>query len=434
MTYLGQQFLYLSNVFGNASEVINGARTARRLIESEGCGGGTFSSVLDNAGCDALLLRPCTMATDGTVDDWTVAQLIPETAPWYNGTDASVEAYGFYIEEWSGLDGAHHVKSVTGVGMNRGGAIFGPQSHNHRTMKLNVLLCASSERGITYLFRWLEQTLLRSCGGCEGHDLWVREICPTDPVTSPKEGLARMRKVELLEGPTWEAPISDYAGCELRRASFTLGAGDPCMYGDKIACTAATTLPVVTGAPAPESFTDTRVAPDGSWLAYGYGVSCRASFTGVPYGSLAPRVTVSSPIEAPAAERRALPDLRISGYTDPASSGVFGPASDMRKIGEFILTGRGTTGLEIVVDLAEREVRYREEAGSSFEGWLDGSRLIGRAVEPGVPRWWDFDFCDEGVLIVEPVYGSRYNLAQATASTAAAFTVAVDMVPRWGCV
>lgn len=420
-TTLGQ-FLYGSDVFGNPTELINGARTAHRLLRSENWGRGEFSDVLDNAGCDGLLLQPCTMADDGTTEDWLMMDLRPEASPWYTGSAASLEAFGFYIEEWTGMDGAHHGRSVTPLG--RGGANYGPQSHGARVMKLNVLLMGSSERGLTHLFRWLESTLLNCCNPCHDASIWVREFCPTEPSIDPEEGLARLARVALVEGPTWETPVSDRSGCTVRRASFTLSAGDPCMYGSEVSCLPATT-DFMTGD------VDYDVLPDLVGVSSGWGWSCTPSFDGVDYGVLAPKVTITSEFDTFGSLRQALPDLRISAYANPG--GVAAAPFTLRKIGELIITGRGTTGLEIVADLAERTVKYRENTGNSPPEWVDGSRLIGQQVEANVRRWFSVQACDYPLIAVEPVYGDLRNTTEGVTTTEQTITVTIDMIRKWSC-
>lgn len=448
MTFHGVQMLYVSNGFGNPTELINGARTAARLRSAAVCG--TFAEVMESAGCEALALQPCTMDETGETAAWEPADFSPDTAPWnddegeyLNAGGAAEEAFGFYIEEWTGLDGAHHGRSTTGVGMTGGGAYFGPMSHSHRVMKLNVLLLGSSVRGINYLFRWLEQTLL-SCCGAGDRSIWLREFCPPDPYTDPEDGFARIPRTVLLEGPTWESDPHPNAGNVMRRASFTLGAGDPCMYGQALTVEPMDLGADYVAASEPGDVTDPLyprlVAPDGYWLpprSFRQPITSTLWKSRRKYGKFAPRVTITSPLQVSAAgERLHLPDLRISGFTDPAGlNKTRAQGGDMRKIGEFILSGRGTSGLEIVVDLAERSVKYRDLVGAP-DNWRDGARLIGRPLETHLRRWWSFDRNDDGVISIEPVYLSLYNsTAQSYLNSAPmkGVTFDVELVSRFGC-
>lgn len=353
---------------------------------------------------------------------------IPTTTPWYNGTVASTEGLGFYIEEWTGLDGALHGRSVTGIGASRGGARFGPQSSSHRVMKINVMLIGKTDRGLNYLFRWLEQTLLTTCGPCGSKELWVREFCPENAITNRNEGLAQLGDVVLLEGPTWEAPPADDAACRIRRASFTLAAGDPCMYrreeflrGVSNISTASYLMP----AGQAEDFVAACNTYEGTSLRF-----CQ-TLVAPDYGVVAPLIRLTSRPEYKAdGRRKALPDLRIAGYADPGNVGCDPCGNPIQ--GEIILSGSETSGLAISVDLARRKVTYTDPYG--MRTTEDGSRFIARGVRPGVKRWWALDQCSIGQVLVEPVYMGMYSSSDQTADTASGWSIEAYQTVRFGCV
>src|SRR5690606_5606622 len=100
----------------------------------------------------------------------------------------------------------------------------------HREMKLNVLLVGLNEPALMHGFRWLESFLVGCSESCGEWAFWIRDFCPPDPELDPEEGVYRLDEVALIEGPTWESPVTPRSGCVIRRASFTIAAGDPCMY------------------------------------------------------------------------------------------------------------------------------------------------------------------------------------------------------------
>jgi hypothetical protein len=329
---------------------------------------------------------------------WSPADLTMAGSPWYSSSStASTEALGFFIEEFTGLDGAHHTRSVTPVGALRGGARFGPQSHQHRVMKLNILLHGTSERGLTHLFRWLETALLRCCDPCGTQKVWVREFCPA--TVSPDDGVGRLESVVLLDGPTWESEPVKNGACYVRRASFTFAAGDPCMYRTTTPIITQITTAVISGTTTPV------VAGCSDYL--GSTARVAASMSRPVTGRIAPIVTISSERQGRSGSTyyKPLPDLRIIGFADPAGAGL-DPCKNV-KLGELVLAGRETSGLTIVVNMASRSVQILDPYDG--RGWRDGSALISGAVSKN-RRWWSFDSCDVGYCVVEPVYRGGNSL------------------------
>lgn len=354
---------------------------------------------------------------------WTTVDFSAGSNPWYDARlPESTEAYGFVVEEWTGLDGAHHVRTSMPTGANRGGAYYGPQSHSQRVWKLNVLLHSSTERGAEYLFRWLESKLLNCCGSlCDTQFAWIRQVCPSDPEQAPQEGVARAERVVLLEGPTWEAQPTERGGCYLRRASFTLGVGDPCLYreAEPLAFAEVTTTGTGTG----------NTLSNCATFA-GNQRQVKARLTGPPgYGLTAPVVTITSPAQTILSTRAGLPVMRIAGYLDPQNTGD--PCRSLL-IGELILEGFQSSGYEIVVDMAKRKIRMRAIGGAG--NWLDGSRLIGRALRAGLTRWWSFGPCDSGLVVVEPAFTNLETARSgSTATQVTGWSVRVESEARIGC-
>lgn len=419
----------MSNAYDHPTEIINGARTSENMQAANLCGPGQFSNIVDSGGCWALNFEPCTLTLPGgviTQASWQPAVFSEEEAPWYNGTDVSRDAIGFLIEEWTGLDGSHHTRSVTSVGTNRGGALFGPQSHKHRVMKLNVLLHGRNQEACNYLFRWLEQTLLAATDPCETISLWLREFDPGIDPLDVERGVARLDNVVLIEGPTWEADPAPGGTCYVRRCSFTLAAGDPCMYR----------APVILDneAMGPGALSSNRqtTGPDywlgnGKYVQYIVNPALPDGLTNSEYGRLCPLVTLYSPAENGANGRKSLPDISIKGY---ASYAGFADSPRMEQIGELVITGRGTSGMWIEIDMAKRRVRYRDFAQNS--SWRNGSHLVGPAVN-GMRRWWSLDPCVYGRMMVTPTWTGYLNQRLGSPDPPSSFTFFLDAVVRFGC-
>lgn len=351
---------------------------------------------------------------------WQTVNFAASGAPWYNANyAASTEALGFLIEEFTGLDGAHHQRSIQPIGSLRGGGQPGALSHKHRTMKLNVLLHGTSERGLTYLFRWLEQRLLSCCGSGGVQQLWVRESCPA--LSVPEEGLQMLNEVVLVEGPTWENQPTNASGCYLRRVSFTLAAGDPCMYAVDTDVSSATMT--TSGATLTVSTT-----ARGSWV--GTDKYLASAMPAGRVGRVGPVVTISSPLEVRTdGVRKPIPDLLITGYASPANDG-FATLTDAYPVGEIIISGAASSGLVIEVNVPGRQVRYRDPYGDNQ--WYDGTRFISPA-EYGARRWWAIDNCVGGGVIIQPAWAGLASRWDGSADPVSTWTVDVNAVEINGC-
>jgi hypothetical protein len=347
--------------------------------------------------------------------------------PWDNGAAAAAEAFGVIIEEWTGLDGGHHTRSQAATGINRGGARFGPQTNRARTMKINALLVGSSERGLNHLFRWLERELLDPGEPCANRAMWVRDVCPDVTEATDDElevGWYYLNRVALVEGPTWEAEPTKNAGCYIRRVSFTLVAGDPCMYS--------------TGSDVHEVNADTTGITWDSGLTVagcdewdGTDVSVFAEINPGDNGNLAPRITIWSTAMYDVGDRIGLPDLRIFGLVSP-EIGTATPCT-AEKLGELVISPFDATGAMIVIDFASRTIMYRDPVEGS--DWQDGSRFL----VPGSPgaqrRWWDFG-ARTGVVYVEPLYEGLANSVDGSAQDTGGggdWFVRIEAVQRVGC-
>lgn len=218
-------FLYFDDGL-SVNEVINHARTIEHLRNAS-----AFCYMLGgplDPGCDILYLDSC----DYTPVTYSTPDSVDTPAPWYDGTPGSPSSncYGFWIEEWTGLDGAHMRRSTT-PSYPRGGS-FGTLGQAHRVWKMNVLLFGADATALEDLFRWLEETLIQCCS--PGVTTWVRTTCPDG--YDDDYGLVHVVDLQLLEGVEWISPPEEQLGCFVRRVSFTLGVGDPCLYQPPVNC------------------------------------------------------------------------------------------------------------------------------------------------------------------------------------------------------
>lgn len=442
-----QQALYVSDAWGNPSEVINGSRTAARLASIGSCGQGRYANMLDDFGCEALSYGPCgtvePLVDQGNGYGWLPLAYGQTESPWYDNSADSINAYGFTILEWTGLDYAHTQRAVVQRGGRPGGARFGMSVAKHRVMKVNVLLHGANDRALDFLFNWLADAL-GSCCSCSEPTMWTRIVNPylsTVPTSEELErGWVKMRDVVLLEGPTWEAQPTPNSGSVMRAASFTIAAGDPCFYEVVPLGEDSEMSSMATTAHAPS--TSTLESACNTFLNSASHASLAVVLPQRAYGTVSPHIFITSPGATRSnGTRKSLPDLRITGYFDP--NATYDPASalpdpdrcGLMKIGELILSGNGTSGLDIQIDMAAQEIRYREPG--EIGDWHDGSWMIGRPTA-GRRRWWGVPRCPgQGLLVVEPAYAGLMNGADYTlygvSDAITAWTVQFRAFHRYGC-
>lgn len=421
MTTYPQHFMYMVDQFGNAQEVINGARTAANLLT---WGSPLIKDILVNAGCAALALQPCvttiTAPVTVTTTSWTAADLSPTGSPWYDGSAESLEGLGLYVTDWTGLDGSHQSRAVSQYATSRGGAWFGPNTAANRVMKLNVNILGQTERGCNYIFRWLEQQLFGCCGG-GGTTMWMREYCPD--ITTPSAGLARMENVALIQGITWESQPMEDSGCFLRTASFTLSAGDPCMYRDDGTTTTGTVLKSTATALATTLMLDTTLgAPCGVWT--GTGVAVTAAIPVPRYGASTAVVTIdSSNDQGPIY----LPPMRIVGYVDRLGVGTTNPCLGT-VVSQLLLVGI-PAGVIVEIDMARKLIRQR--GGRDDYEWVDATGYV-KQYPGGGKKFASFSPCDAGAVTVEP-FAMDYFHGTTANTYATSWDVTIVSATRFAC-
>lgn len=451
MTSYHNGFLYLSDGFGNPVELINHARTAHNLTAAAHA---SFGHVLDSGGCEALEFHPCDMFPDGSVVEWSAVDMLVN--PWGNA-GAAAEGLGFYIQEWTGIDGAHHARSSSPVGGGHGGARFGPMSHRQRVMALNVVLVGTTERGLNHLFRWLESALLTTgASGCLG-SMWLRDVCPDGLSDAELEvGLLRADEVTLVDGPAWISPPVEDAGCFLRAVSFTLVAGSPCLFAVPASSSTTTvTAPALSASAVPAYF-----AACNEWSGSVTQVS--AAVVAPDFGLTSPLVKFSSPLEVDGStmDRKVVPAYRIfasvddenlgevlleegggellaetgwSLLTETEVPGVLNPCTQ-RRLG-LVIVQNLPSGYELVVDCSDGTAQARDLHGD--RQWYDGAQFIANNfdISTGYGGRRSVSLpaqCADGWFVVEPAFGGSFYLGLDVASVST-WTITLQAVTRVGC-
>jgi hypothetical protein len=435
-----QGFLYFSNAYGNAVEVVNHARTAALMQAAINSGlASRFGMVLANGGCPALNYNPCTMATDGSTTSWAVltGPGLVANAPWYRASSAaSAEALGFYIEEWTGLDGSHHGREMVPFGAARGGGMPGKQVSGPRVMAFNVILIGRSNRGLNYLFRWLESTLLACCDPNDSSRLWMREYC-TDSADLT-DGLAYTDDVALVAGPTWESPPVDDGGCFLRRVSFTLTAGSPSFFREPTTVASGTGTTVSLG-----TFGGATALPLPLTRNLGLAARIAGSMVQPEYGLVSPIVTITSNYTtSPTGGRTYLPRMRIYGLLNP--TGLPATTTDLSRmypIGALVLDNI-PSGSKLEVDVGAGKVWITDYPTSleringmwtvqpTAPTFATGSVLLPDTVGARLPRWFSFNNCQDGIVVVEP--DTSPTLADALSVICPSWSVTIQSSMRFG--
>lgn len=315
-----------------------------------------------------------------------------DEAPWYDpARPESALAYGFFVEEWTGLGNAHIVRPVSRAGKYR--SRLGALAAKERVMALTVLAIAASEQALEYLFQWLQVTLEESCTSCATSTVYFRRFCP--PGSDKGVGVGEMRNVGLTIGVDWASDPFDAAGkCLLRRLTFTLTAGDPSVYVNgttpaveqqqAIAATCiANTLINTTRVPCRPSCSELNNACRDIW-----------TFQVDPLGTAAPVVTLTN-----AATTYSMP-VRAICYANPNELDPTGTATcGLPRLGEIYIDPLPPAST-IVWDVAGRDVTYSDHTTAGFvSGWP-----FVNANDPPLSR---FEFalpCGTGHVVVEPAY------------------------------
>lgn len=383
--------------FGDGpKEILNNARTLAHLGNADiSCARVSISG----AECPVLAKHPVSGAalTFATPSTGTVA-------PWWDGVSGSPssKAYGFWVDGWTGLDSSHIKRSSTAVSPR--GAKFSKLGQGARIMKITLTMFGDDSVALEELFRWLDDQIASCDSACGGATAWWRTMCPGS--YGDDTGLVLGSGAYVVEALTWlDNPIREL-GAFMRRATFTLGLADPCLYTRPTSLMAETNMGAV----------------DHCALGLEEIFGCPSSVDAFePYqldaAVSAPHIGAAVPVVY--IENQNVTDwsapLLIAGVEDPAAAGA-------------LLTGTVITGrvwligippsYEVVVDCARRQVLKRPTGTTEWEAaddLIDG--LAGVPTFPSISN-------DDGYLIVRPTFLGN-NLDD--------IAVTAQLARRYGC-
>lgn len=217
-------------------EISNGARTTQYL--RLGLGGLGFQVGPAGGGCDCSI-QWRDLGCD-TQEECFVSPAA-DPAPWYDpDIRASGEFLGLLIPDmrswFDGFAGRNVTQRLSGLG----GASIGPMHQDARGLSAAATLCASTQAGVEYGRRWLQQVLSGLCDPCQLSIAELRSSCPPCDGSDDEEGRWLVYEVGLTEGakiavtpPAGGGPI----GCQqIMPISLTLTAGNPFLYKQPVVC------------------------------------------------------------------------------------------------------------------------------------------------------------------------------------------------------
>lgn len=197
--------------YGNI-EISNANRTGDYL-RNIGLG---IPATFTNCGCDATDFGPYnTPASD--------------PAPWFDPTRAESGEFLGIIAHNVRLD-AVIKRAVTPK--TSFGASIGPLSKPPRIVSVQAIMVATTEQGMSYGTRWLNDVLSGVLTGCAQDTLRLLLACPSDGGTTQ---FRTLRRVGIVDGPT-TGPANNLPECHVCSVTFQLAAGIPQLLSDPVDC------------------------------------------------------------------------------------------------------------------------------------------------------------------------------------------------------
>lgn len=238
----------------------------------------------------------------------------------------------------------------------QGGSI-GAQHLDARVLTGHGFLVASSCCGLEFGRRWIINTLSSApCDPCGLCDITVRTCAPPADGSDDDRGRWTLYDVALVDGPH-ETDRDDC--CDWAEIDFTLTAGNPYLYKQKLTCVTATQLQPDTGGSDCVPFEDWFCGPPGTKIC------CTVNPPLV--GTLGAIVTIDASLEA-------VGGVEIGTY-------LTCPPDDDTEPAFSLIIPLLVQGSVLVIDSARRVITYTAPDGSV----LDGTQFIqfpeGRAME-----------------------------------------------------
>jgi hypothetical protein len=296
-------------------------------------------------------------------------------------------------------------------------------------MKVNVFLFGRNEQAVEYLFRWLGSVLTGVCATCATESLMLRRYCGS--TGDLWDGVVEMRNVGLVEGLKWEAEIQTEGNCYIRRASFALMAGDPCMYSRELdvapdADDVTANLVTCLGTDSPTNEDRAICRP----LCTEIAQSCRTirAFTTSGLGAMAPIVTWNN------SQNQYSYPMRAVVRADPGDVGTSPNPCALPILGELYVRPLPPYA-QLRWDVIGRTVEFLD---SSTGGWAPGWAYID-GNDPPIQRFFAAG-CGKAYLIMEPaslcadfISGTTWTLDGLTFNPPAYPSVTVAVGERLSC-
>lgn len=322
--------------------------------------------------------------------------------PWHDtSVEASEDFLGFWVEKF---DFPAVVQRTTYPrGGPLGGSTIGRLQRPQREMAVEVLAVATSDAGLRYGFDWLT-TKLAGCGDCSDVSGLVRLHC-TDQ-DHPTLGMWELRRIALLDPPSDEGSVFNFNGCLIRKATFTIAAGDPYRYKCPYDLVTDETFEVVNGSGGEDCLTMV------DWLCPDDPADYRICAE-VP----APGAITTTDINVViAAGSEGMAPLRIKGALNPLSLECADPR--LEPCMEMTVAGLGPAE-RLFIDSSNRRVWFSSPATANE--WVDGiDHVIVQSDRS--PEFLSIDGCDPAWVWITPA--AFCNLSDETKIT----VTAVDKV------
>lgn len=208
-------------------EVLDGGFRRARYAESGACSSSSISFNLE--------AFPNPLSAEDPYDEVEVGDGPDDEtnpAPWMSEAwPESADFHGFWSDTPNGLVGLDSTPidvPVSQLGGRLGGAYLGGARNGPREVTVTLWASADTELAMNYGLRWLAQRLLGTNRlGCTRPVIAIRDA-PADP-ENPTRGLHLLHGAGLTTAPV--AIEADDDECLLRKVTFTITAGDPCLYG-----------------------------------------------------------------------------------------------------------------------------------------------------------------------------------------------------------
>lgn len=191
----------------------------------------------------ASLCYDCDVLNDG----YPYISPASDDAPWFDMTIAESEEFFGIIPDRIDL------LTVLGrsVQQSSSGGIVGPLTPKPRILSFTGQMVASSELGMTYGERWLNEVLSGSTDcttGCSMDEALLLPACPSEDYDLGETYFRRMIDVGIIDGPVLNR-VGNLPECKISSVSFQLVAGVPYLVGLEEACLPTTLLSLSSASP-----------------------------------------------------------------------------------------------------------------------------------------------------------------------------------------